>query len=178
MVLNSSWSIYSRCCWSVSYTVLYLNPVRPKNVWPLNILSEHGRHLRRRSFSHPRKKGATKVFKHWPKRPWVPTQSPDHFQTVKQMLAPDWVQKNPLYYCSQSANSIPWVIFVCSYTTAIVSSYLQRNEQSQETFSLIKTPSIQNTLYTKTKTWKRMQGILKTLLQKYKLELTTPIKLA
>ena len=26
------WSIYSRCRWSVSYTVLYLNPVRPKNV--------------------------------------------------------------------------------------------------------------------------------------------------
>ena len=30
----------------------------------------------------------------------------DHFQTVKWMLAPDWVQKNALYYCAQSANSI------------------------------------------------------------------------
>ena len=31
--------------------------------------------------------------------------SPDHFQTVKRMLAPDWAQKNALYYCAQSANS-------------------------------------------------------------------------
>ena len=46
------------------------------------------------------------------------------------------------YYCSQSANSIPRVIFVCSYTTAIFSPYLQRNARNQETFSLIKTPSI------------------------------------
>ena len=33
--------------------------------------------------------------------------SPDHFQTVKRMLAPDWARKNALYYCAsaQSANS-------------------------------------------------------------------------
>ena len=30
---------------------------------------------------------------------------PDHFQTVKRMLAPDWAQKNALYYCAQSANN-------------------------------------------------------------------------
>ena len=76
------WSIYSPCCWSVSYTVLYLNPVRPKNVWPLNILSGAHRHLRRRSFSHthPRRprcgrKGATKVFKYRPKRQALGTDS-------------------------------------------------------------------------------------------------------
>ena len=32
--------------------------------------------------------------------------SPDHFQTVKRMLAPDWAQTIALYYCAQSANSI------------------------------------------------------------------------
>ena len=30
---------------------------------------------------------------------------PDHFQTVKRMLAPDWAQKNALYYCAQSVSS-------------------------------------------------------------------------
>ena len=33
--------------------------------------------------------------------------SPDHFQTVKRMLALDWAQKSALYYCAQSAKSIP-----------------------------------------------------------------------
>ena len=42
--------------------------------------------------------------------------SPDHFQTVKRMLAPDWAQK---LICAQLANSISWVLFVSSYTTAI-----------------------------------------------------------
>ena len=50
--------------------------------------------------------------------------SPDHFQTVKRMLTPDWGQKNALYYCVQSANSFSWVLFVSWYTTAIISSQL------------------------------------------------------
>ena len=45
--------------------------------------------------------------------------SPDYFQMVKRMLAPDWAKKNALYYCAQSANSSFWVLFVSSYTTAI-----------------------------------------------------------
>ena len=45
--------------------------------------------------------------------------SPDYFQMVKRMLAPDWAKKNALYYCAQSANSFFWVLFVSSYTTAI-----------------------------------------------------------
>ena len=32
--------------------------------------------------------------------------------------------KNALYYCAQSANSFSWVLFVSSYTTAIVSPHL------------------------------------------------------
>ena len=50
--------------------------------------------------------------------------SQDHFQTVKRMLAPDWAQKNALYYCDQSANSFSWVLFVSSYTAAIISPQL------------------------------------------------------
>ena len=42
----------------------------------------------------------------------------NHFQTIKLVG-----HKNALYYCAQSLNSISWVLFVCSYTTAIVSSY-------------------------------------------------------
>ena len=48
--------------------------------------------------------------------PWVT----DHFKTVKRMLAPDWA-KNALCYCAKSTISISRVLFVCSYTTAIVS---------------------------------------------------------
>ena len=46
------------------------------------------------------------------------------------------------YYCSQSANSIP-ELFSCVRTRRLFfSPYLQRNARNQETFSLIKTPSI------------------------------------
>ena len=31
--------------------------------------------------------------------------SPNYFQNFKRMLAPNWAQKNALYYCAQSANS-------------------------------------------------------------------------
>ena len=33
--------------------------------------------------------------------------------------------KNALYYCAQSANSFSWVLFVSSYTTAIISPQLR-----------------------------------------------------
>ena len=48
--------------------------------------------------------------------------SPDHFQTVKRMQAPDCGTRNALYYCAQWANSISWVLFVSWYTTAIPGS--------------------------------------------------------
>ena len=50
--------------------------------------------------------------------------SPNYFQTFKRMPAPDWAQKNALYYCAQSANSFSRVLFLSSYTTPIVSPYL------------------------------------------------------
>ena len=47
--------------------------------------------------------------------------SPEYFQTVKRMLVSDKAKKkNALYYCAQSANSFSRVLFVSSYTTAII----------------------------------------------------------
>ena len=68
-------------------------------------------------------KGATKVFKHGRKSPWV--QSLTGPFPNGQENAGSWLgTKNALYYCAQSANSISWVLFVSSYTTAIISPQL------------------------------------------------------
>ena len=62
------------------------------------------------------RKGATKVFKHRRKSPWVPTLTGPF--PNGQVNAGSWLgTKNALYYCAQSANSISWVLFVSSYTT-------------------------------------------------------------
>ena len=67
--------------------------------------------------------GATKVFKYGRKSPWVPTLT-EPFPKI-QTDTGSWLgTKKPLYYCAQSANSISWVLFMCSYTTAIISPYL------------------------------------------------------
>ena len=67
--------------------------------------------------------GATKVFKYGRKSPWVPALT-EPFPKI-QTDAGSWLgTKKPLYYCAQSANSISWVLFMCSYTTAIISPYL------------------------------------------------------
>ena len=64
------------------------------------------------------RKGRTKVFKYGRKSPWVPTLT-ELFPKI-QADAGSWLgTKNALYYCAQSANSISWVLFVSSYTTAI-----------------------------------------------------------
>ena len=85
------------------------------------------------------KTGATKVFKHRRKRPWVPTLTGPF--PNGQANAVSWLgTKNALYYCAQSANSFSWVLFVSSYTTAIFSpatvarfvyqAFLTRNEET------------------------------------------------
>ena len=51
------------------------------------------------------RKGGTKVFITGERAPGY-RLSPDHFQKFKRMPALDWAQKNSLYYCAQSANSI------------------------------------------------------------------------
>ena len=69
------------------------------------------------------RKGGTKVFKYGRKSPWVPTLT-ELFPKI-QADAGSWLgTKNALYYCAQSANSFSWVLFVSSYTTAIVSPHL------------------------------------------------------
>ena len=45
----------------------------------------------------------------------------NYFQKFKQMSAPNWAQKNALYFSAQAANSFSRVLFVSLYTTAIVS---------------------------------------------------------
>ena len=106
------------------------------------------------------RKGGTKVFKYWQKSPWVATLT-ELFPKI-QADAGSWLgTKNALYYCAQSANSFSWVLFVSSYTTAIAWMH-QRNARSQQ----IKSPSDFKILSARK---------LKTLFQKYKLELTTGI---
>ena len=69
------------------------------------------------------RKGGTKVFKYGRKSPWVPTLTL-LFPKIKAD-AGSWLgTKNALYYCAQSANSFSWVLFVSSYTTAIISPQL------------------------------------------------------
>ena len=69
------------------------------------------------------RKGVTKVFKYGWKSPWVPTLI-ELFPKIQADAGPWLGTKNALYYCAQSANSFSWVLFVSSYTTAIVSPHL------------------------------------------------------
>ena len=69
------------------------------------------------------RKDGTKVFKYGWKSPWVPTLI-KLFPKI-QADAGSWLgTKNVLYYCAQLANSFSWVLFVNSYTTAIVLPHL------------------------------------------------------
>ena len=64
-------------------------------------------------------KGSTKVFKHGRKNPWVPTLTGPFPNGQKN--AGSWLgTENALYYCAQSANSFSRVLFLSSYTTAII----------------------------------------------------------
>ena len=56
------------------------------------------------------RKGATKVFKHRWKSPWVPTLT--GLFPNGQANTGSWLgTKNALYYCVQSANSFSWVLY-------------------------------------------------------------------
>ena len=70
-----------------------------------------------RTVSRVGRKGARNILRQGRKSPWVPTLTKP-FSNGQA----GWAQ-NALYYCAQSLNSISWVLFVCSYTTAIVSPY-------------------------------------------------------
>ena len=69
------------------------------------------------------RKGGKKVFRYGRKSPWVPTLT-ELFPKI-QAAGGSWLgTESALYYCAQSANSFAWVLFVSSYTTAIVSPHL------------------------------------------------------
>ena len=93
------------------------------------------------------RKNVTKVFKYGRKSPWVPTVT-ELFPKFKRMLAPDWA---PKMLCI----ILPLVLFVSSYTTAIVSitACLVQCTQSGD-FKILSARKI------------------KTFFQKYELELT------
>ena len=64
--------------------------------------------------------------------------------------------KNALYYCAQSANSIFWVLFVSSYTTAIDSitaclAHAPKKCPQSGNFQFDVNSPFQNTVYPKTK---------------------------
>ena len=87
------------------------------------------------------RKGATKVFKYGRKSPgyWL---SPDHFQMVKRMLAPDWAQKMLCIIVPNRRTASPeffsWVRTQRLLTRSrLIWLMHQRNARSQETFSLI-----------------------------------------
>ena len=112
-----------------------------------------------------------KVFKHRRKSPCLPTLTGPF--PSGQANAGSWLgTKNALYYCAQSANSFSWVLFVSSYTTAIDSitaclAHAPKKCTQSGNFQFdIKSPSDFKTLSARK---------LKTLFQKYKLELTTGI---
>ena len=68
-------------------------------------------------------KGGTKVFKYGRKSPWVPTFT-ELFPKVPADAGSLLGTKNALYCCAQLANSSSWVLFLGSYTTAMVLPHL------------------------------------------------------
>ena len=69
------------------------------------------------------KKAGQKFSSTGERAPLVPTPT-GLFLNIQAVAGPWWGTKNALYYWAQSANSFSWVLFVSSYTTAIVSPHL------------------------------------------------------
>ena len=104
---------------SVTETSAFASPYAHRNeiyhVTPFVSRDKASSKSQRQSVGSGEKARQKLVFKQGRESPWVPalTKLFPNGQT-------DCV-KNALYYCAQSINSISWVFFVCSYTTAIVS---------------------------------------------------------
>ena len=113
------------------------------NNWIEDILGDLG------AVSWAGRKVTTKVFKHGLKSPWVPTLTRPF--PKGQANAGSWLgTKNALYYCAQSVNSFSWVLFVSSYTTAIISPQLPGSFtklswllMSRRTFQMLSAGAIQ-----------------------------------
>ena len=105
--------------WSINVLVLYakITHLTIHLLWCIRILGDPG------PVSRAGRKGATKIFKHGRKSPWVPTLTGPF--PNGQANTGSWLgTKSALYYCAQSANNFSWVLFVSSYTTAIISPQL------------------------------------------------------
>ena len=111
------------------------------------------------------RKGGTKVFKYGWKSPCVPTFT-ELFPKIQTDAGSRLGTKNALYYCAQSAKSFSWVLLVSSYTTAWLAHAPMKCTQSGNFQFHIKSPSDFKWLSARK---------LKTLFQKYELELTTSI---
>ena len=101
----------------VSFFLFFYRLLLGPLMWITVILGDPG------AVSWVGRKGATKVFKYGQKSPWVPTLSM-LFPKIQADAGSLLGTKNALYYCAQSANSFFWVLFVSSYTTAIVLPHL------------------------------------------------------
>ena len=92
-----------------------------------------------------------------------------------QADAGSWLgTKNALYYCAQSANSFSWVLFVSSYTTAIVSITACLAHAPKKSLKKC-TQSGHFQFDIKSSSDLKILSARKMLFQKYKLELTTGI---
>ena len=89
-------------------------------------------HSRRpRGSQSGREKRCEKVFKHKQKSPWLPTLT-GQFSNGQENTG-SWLDtRNALYHCAQSTNSISWVLFVNSYTTAIRDFKIQRRDSNKK----------------------------------------------
>ena len=104
-----------------SQTLFLLNiakvPSKDPNLKGMQFTSPPSSETQGRSVG-PVEKALQKFCKCKRKSPWVPTLTGPF--PNGQANAGSWLgTKNALYYCAQSANSISWVLFVSSYTTAI-----------------------------------------------------------
>ena len=102
----------------------------------------------------PREK-ARRKFQVWAEKPL----GTDSHRTISKRSSECWLligHKNALYYCAQSANSISWVLFVSSYTTAIDSitaclAHAPKKCTQSGNFQFDINSPFQNTVYPKTK---------------------------
>ena len=91
-----------------------------------------------------REKRRDEIFKHRRKSPWVPLL-PDHFQTAKRMLAPDWAQK--MQKMSSFREFLHDRYYFATVARFVHQAFLTRNEgatdESKSRFRILSAAAIQ-----------------------------------
>ena len=100
------------------------------------------------------RKGATKVFEHRRKSPWVPTLARTISKRSSEFCL--LIGHKKCFVRAQSVNSISWVLFLSSYTTAIDSittclAHAPKKCTQSGNFQFDINSPFQNTVYPKTK---------------------------